>query len=220
VVVAHRSRLVRDLVRTVLAGHGTEVVGETSSRSTLVEVCRKTGAAVAIADTELDDGPLAEVLPDVLSAGCRVLVLSEDDSPDTLTTVLVAGASGYLLVGDTSAERVAEAVHAVAQGDAALNPAVAAAILEQWRHLSTAPTRGDRIGTLTPRELEVLQWLADGLATKAIARQLGVAVKTVENHKARIFEKLGVRNQAHAVSVGLANGLITAPPRPEAPETS
>ena len=61
--------------------------------------------------------------------------------------------------------------------------------------------------------------MAEGMATKTIARHLGVAIKTVENHKIRIFDKLGVRTQAHAVSVAIGHGLLTTAPRrdPAAP---
>src|SRR5436305_1144934 len=65
---------------------------------------------------------------------------------------------------------------------------------------------------LTPRELDVLEAMSDGLATKAIASRLGVATKTVENHKVRIFDKLGVRTQAQAVSLAIGHGLLSRPP--------
>jgi DNA-binding NarL/FixJ family response regulator len=86
-------------------------------------------------------------------------------------------------------------------------------LLEQWRRLRDA----GRIGTvgggvspsLTVREMDVLVAMADGLPAKAVARRLGVAVKTVENHKIRIYDKLGVRTQAHAVSLAISQGLLT-----------
>jgi len=67
-----------------------------------------------------------------------------------------------------------------------------------------------RAPNLTARELEVLAAMADGLSAKAIALRLGVALKTVENHKVRIFDKLGVQTQAHAVSVAIGLG-VTRP---------
>jgi DNA-binding NarL/FixJ family response regulator len=82
--------------------------------------------------------------------------------------------------------------------------------LQQWRRLRSAPvlSAGEKRPRLTPRELEILIKMTDGLATKAIARSLGVAVKTVENHKIRIFDKLGVRTQAHAVAMAIGHGLV------------
>ena len=79
--------------------------------------------------------------------------------------------------------------------------------------------RPGMVRTLTTREHAVLVVMAEGMATKTIARHLGVAIKTVENHKIRIFDKLGVRTQAHAVSVAIGHGLLTTAPRrdPAAP---
>ena len=65
--------------------------------------------------------------------------------------------------------------------------------------------------SLTPRELEVLVALAEGLTTKAIASRLGVAMKTVESHKVRLFDKLGARTQAHAVSIAVGRHLVAHP---------
>lgn len=79
--------------------------------------------------------------------------------------------------------------------------------------------RPGMVRALTAREHAVLVAMAEGMATKTIARHLGVAIKTVENHKIRIFDKLGVRTQAHAVSVAIGQGLLTTAPRrdPAAP---
>jgi DNA-binding NarL/FixJ family response regulator len=75
----------------------------------------------------------------------------------------------------------------------------------QWR---TSRGSGSQRASLTPREREVLMALAKGLTTKAIARRLGVAMKTVESHKIRLFSKLGARTQAHAVSIAIGQHLV------------
>ncbi len=86
------------------------------------------------------------------------------------------------------------AIIAVGRGEVALNPEVLSTILHQWRRLRAQPVSvgSRRRPALTPRELDILAAMSDGLAAKAIAARLGVALKTVENHKIRIFEKLGV----------------------------
>ncbi|HEV7888376.1 MAG TPA: LuxR C-terminal-related transcriptional regulator, partial [Acidimicrobiales bacterium] len=118
------------------------------------------------------------------------------------------GVSGYLLY-DAAPEEVALGVVAVARGAAVLNPTAAAMVLTQWRRMrSSAAGGGRRISPLTPREADVLAALVDGLPTKGIAQRLSMATKTVENHKIRIFDKLGVRTQAHAVSVAISSGLV------------
>jgi DNA-binding NarL/FixJ family response regulator len=99
----------------------------------------------------------------------------------------------------------------VASGSAVLAPAAAGTILEQWRRLRESGGSGAAgLPDLTPRESEVLAAMVDGLASKAIARRLGMALKTVESHKTHIFDKLGVPTQAAAVSFAIAHGLIPA----------
>jgi DNA-binding NarL/FixJ family response regulator len=74
--------------------------------------------------------------------------------------------------------------------------------------ITQLPTRADVHTSLTPREIEVLQLIGNGLMTRQISEVLGISPKTVENHKQRIFLKLGVQNQAHAVSVALRRGYL------------
>lgn len=216
VVVADASQMVRDILRTVLSKAGIDVVGDTGSITHLVELCRLRSPHVVVAGVMLDGQPLDSWLPQVLATGARVLVLSDGGASEHLTAVLLAGASGCLVLADTAPAGVTEAVRAVAQGEAALHPMVAKVILKQWRQLRAPAGEQTADGvSLTPREREILAAMADGLATKSIARKLGVAAKTVDNHKARIFSKLRARNQSHAVSAAIAAGLLPAEVGPE-----
>lgn len=211
IAVAHRGRLERDLVDSVLTDAGLDVVARVTTVAALLDVARDLGPDVVITDSCLDDGSLIGAVSTLVAAGCRVLVLSEDESTDTITAMLLRGASGYLILGAATVAHVVDAVRSVSDGDAALNPAVAAAVLDQWRRSRTAGHGGSG-GRLTARELEVLAAMAQGMAAKAIARELGLAVKTVENHKARVFEKLGAKNQANAVAIASARGLLRTEP--------
>ncbi|MGH8883788.1 MAG: response regulator transcription factor [Egibacteraceae bacterium] len=208
-VVADASELVRAILRAVLSRAGIDVVGDTGSTTHLIELCRRCAPDVVVAGIVLGGEPLEPSLAKVLATGTKVLVLADSAAPERLGGVLLAGASGYLALEDTAPARVAEAVHAVGRGEAALHPMAAGMVLEQWRRLrATAGNQAPKDVSLTPREREVLAAMADGLATKSIARQLGVAAKTVDNHKARIFAKLRARNQSEAVSVAIAAGLL------------
>jgi DNA-binding NarL/FixJ family response regulator len=214
VVVADRSLLLRNLLTELADGHGIAVVGETARGAELIELCQLLGPDVVISDIELEDTTLEECLPALLRGGNRVLALCADSSPDRLVPVLVAGASGYLM-HDASPEQVLDALEAVAGGAAVLDPVAAGTILSQWRTLRLAgSTTQPRRPELTPREEEVLRAMVEGLAAKAIAKRLGVATKTIENHKIRIFDKLGVRTQAQAVSLTISQGLLANGPIP------
>jgi DNA-binding NarL/FixJ family response regulator len=209
-VVADSSTLLRRLLRTVCGRHGLRVVAETPSLADLLELCTTETPDVVVTAATLADG---EVGPAHVSAmagqGIRLLVVCDDPSPERLTALLAAGVSGYLM-HDSAPDEIARAVAEVARGSAVLHPSAAGTILLQWRRLrdeagsGLSPTRPE----LTPREIDVLTAMADGLAAKAIARRLGVAVKTVENHKIRVFDKLGVHTQAHAVSLAIGHGLL------------
>jgi DNA-binding NarL/FixJ family response regulator len=210
-VLADPDVMVRNLLRVVCDRHDIRVVGETGSGAELLDLCEAEAPDVVVAAGALSDGLIESFLAAVLRCGVRVVVLCNDPSPERLTGLLAGGVSGYLM-HDSAPDAVAESVVAVARGAAALHPAAAVTILEQWRQFRR--TGGGSSGglaprvTLTPRERDVLVAMVDGLATKAIARRLGVAIKTVENHKIRVFDKLGVRTQAHAVSIAIGQGLL------------
>lgn len=208
VVLAHHDLLTRDLMRLVCASQEIYVVAETDSFFALLVHCAEEQPDVVLAADRLDGEPLDDHLVALLATGTQVVVLTDDPSPERITSLLARGVAGYLL-HDTAPEQLAEAVRAVASGAAALHPTAAAMLLQQWRALRAGTSSGlQPRATLTTREREILEAMADGLATKQIARRLGVAPKTVENHKIRIFDKLGVNNQAHAVSVAIGQGVL------------
>jgi DNA-binding NarL/FixJ family response regulator len=114
-----------------------------------------------------------------------------------------AGARGYLLKGATQ-EEIIRAVHAVATGEAIFGPGIAGRVLQ----LLSGPGRSaDPFPELTTRERQVLQLLASGLSTTAVAERLGLATKTVTNHAAAVFAKLGVSSRAEAVQRARRAGL-------------
>jgi DNA-binding NarL/FixJ family response regulator len=210
VLVANPSPLLRAIEARACSADGIDVVGQASSCDGLLEQARRTQAHVVLSTTGYDDGPLSQVLRNLLASRARVLVVDDEPKPALLNALLFAGISGYLHIGDIGPTELVAGVRAVAAGDAALHPAAAALVLEQWRAMRQHAPVGDNSPRteLTVRELEVLTAMADGLATKAIALHLKVATKTVENHKARVFAKLGARNHAHAVSIAVTQGLL------------
>lgn len=219
-ITAHRSTFIRDVLRISGVARKIYVVGEARSATELVELCRSEQPDVVYAEDSFDDGSEIEsVLVLLNTTGARVIVVCDDPSPERLTRILALGAHGYLR-HDTTPEQVLDAVESVAGGAAVLGPAATATVLDQWRKLRE-PARGNTItggvaSSLTVREHDVLVAMADGLPAKSIARRLGMATKTVENHKIRIYDKLGVRTQAHAVSLAISQGLLTGDLAPAA----
>lgn len=208
VVIAHDDHLVRDVVGRACGRGGVQVVAEAETYDDLLERCEELEPDVAVTADRLGDTVVEDALSALLNTETRIIVLSADPSPDRLTHLLARDLAGYLSY-DSRPEEVVYGILAVARGELALNPEVLSTIVHQWRRLRSEPVAvgGQRRPALTPRELDILTAMSDGLAAKAIALRLGVALKTVENHKIRIFEKLGVRTHAHAVTVAMAHGL-------------
>lgn len=212
VVIAHDDDLVREMLRLACDRGGVQVVGEALSYDDLLYLCAGVAPEVTVVGDQLEGRPVEEVVASLVGTGTKVIVLSADPSPDRLGHLLARDLCGYLS-HDACPDEVVGAIHAVARGEVALNPEVLTTILHQWRRLRAQPVSvgSRRRPALTPRELDILTAMSDGLAAKAIAVRLGVALKTVENHKIRIFEKLGVRSHAHAVTVAMAYGLAGSP---------
>jgi NarL family two-component system response regulator LiaR len=135
----------------------------------------------------------------------RVIVLTSFAEDDRLLPAIQAGAAGYLLK-NAAPQELARAVRAAHAGAAVLDPFIAARLVEALAQ----PAGGPPPERLTAREREVLELIARGLSNKRIARELGIAEKTVKTHVGHVLAKLGVadRTQAavHAVRAGLVPG--------------
>lgn len=190
-------------------------VGAVGSLGELRSVSERSRPQVVLSACWFADGELLDAMPALLSTGARVLLLATSTPTDSVSALLLAGASGCLSIDECGQADVLAGVRTVAAGHAALHPSVAAAVLRQWRTMraSTASvTARSEPPTLTSREIEVLSALARGLPTKTIARELSVSPKTVEAHISRLLSKLGARNRAHAISVARSYGLFDGQP--------
>lgn len=214
-VIAHDDRLLAEVLGFACAQRGVEVTGSACDYEDLINQCRVLAPHVVVASDWLADAPIEEAIERLAEAQARVIVLSADSSPDRIAELLASDVAG-LMSYDASPDEIVSGIQAVARGEVAVDAAVVTVILGQWRRLRAQPVSfgARRRPTLTPRELDILTAMIDGLAAKAIAARLGMALKTVENHKIRIFEKLGVRSHAHAVTMAMAYGLAKAPDCP------
>ncbi len=126
----------------------------------------------------------------------QVLMLTVFEDTEKIFDALAAGASGYLLKR-LSPKKLVEAIEDVYVGGAPMSAPIARKVVKSFK--ATAP-RGDESADLSPREHSVLDGLAEGLAYKQIADQLGVSIHTVRNYIRRIYEKLHVRTRTEAVA--------------------
>ncbi|MEV0006852.1 response regulator transcription factor [Streptomyces sp. NPDC047973] len=145
--------------------------------------------------------------------GTQVVVLTTFADDDSLFTALQAGARGYL-TKDARGEEIAQAIQAVLAGDAGLSPKVQSRLLERVTAQVTAsgaPPPAELPDSLTPREVEVLVLIADGLSNTEIARTLHISRATVKTHINNLFAKTGARDRTGAVRYAYGKGLAQPP---------
>lgn len=196
------------VVRSGLAGllggeTDLEVVGEADDGAQGVALAAELRPDLVLMDLRMPGMDGATATAAITKAGtARVLVLTTYDTDADILRAVEAGATGYLLK-DTPREQLVDAVRAAARGETVLAPPLAAKLMRQVRG-------GDQ---LTPRELEVLQLVAQGRSNPEIARELFIGEATVKTHLLHVFDKLGVDDRTRAVTVALERGILTTPSR-------
>lgn len=184
------------------------VVGEAADAEDAVRQARELRPDVALVDVRMPGGGLeATRRMKAERPELRVLILSQYDDPVYLHQALAAGASGYALKR-TGGQELLQAIRAVVRGEVYLHPSLTRVLVEEnWgprQHPQTAP-----IEPLTERETEVLRLIAHGYTTPEIATELYLSVRTVEVHKTRLMEKLGVRGRRALVQYARQQGLLS-----------
>ena len=175
-----------------------EVVAEASGVEEAVRIHAEALPDVILLDCQLSDGEGHDVLKRIreVQEDARIVMLSVDESEETIFRAIDSGAMAYL----SKAGPIEELLHAIreaAQGRAFLPPAIA----ETLNRRSARPE-------LSEREMQVLKLVAHGQPNKIIASELGIAEATVKVHLTRIFSKLGVQDRTTATTKALHTGLV------------
>ena len=208
VVLVDDQKLVRQGFRLILAVEpDITVVGEATNGAEGVDVVKETAPDVVLMDVQMPvmDGVAATAKIREFS-DVKVVILTTFDRDDYLFDALRAGASGFLLK-DAPPEELLAAIRTVHRGDAVIAPSTTRRLMAHMvprlrsDHARTAECEHEQaaVESLTPREREVLQLMAEGKANSAIASALHVSVGSAEKHIASIFAKLGVRDRTRAV---------------------
>ena len=196
----------RDGVRVALSiDPEVDVVGEAASGEEAVEVVAGLHPDVIFMDVRMQgmDGIEATRAIRVILPAAKVILFTVEESRAAIAEAIQAGVSGYLLK-DVSPADLVRAARMAMEGKAVIHAALTRAFMDEVRF--TPSYRNDT--SLSRREIEILQGIASGSATKELARDLGISAHTVKTHLERIFDKLGANDRAQAVAIALRKGLV------------
>jgi two-component system nitrate/nitrite response regulator NarL len=192
------------IAHSVNSREGLELVGQASTGREAIAVALETRPDLAVLDVEMPDLGGLDVLQAINREGLSTRVLFVSGSLDAAKSysLIEAGAAG-VLEKDAMPEQIGDALIRIAQGETVLAPSVQAGLMREVRD------RRERTPTvLSPREAEVLEFLAAGLSAPQIAAELHLSPSTIKTHLQRLYERLGVSDRAAAGAEGMRRGLI------------
>ena len=190
----------RGLTDLLTTTNDLTIVGEAATAADALHRIPAAAPDVALLDARLPDGSGIDVCREIRSSypNVRCLILTSYDDDEALFAAVMAGASGYLLkqIGGNS---LLEGIRQVAAGRSLLDPAVTGKLLDRLRN----PVQPDPVaGSLTAREREILDLIADGYTNRQIGERLFLAEKTVKNYVSGLLTKLGMQRRTQAAVYG------------------
>src|SRR5215467_1226 len=215
VMIVDDHRVAAEALSELLARYpNIEVVGWAAAVSEALAIGDGEPADVAIIDFRLSDQRWSDAAAAIRFhwPGTSVVIVNADESDDVLIDAIEAGVAGYLIKSATGAEVVAALRRAVT-GEALFPARRLADVLARQRQLAgRRKEQLELLGTLTPRELEILTVMARGLDNRAMARELGIGYSTVRSHVRGVLEKLGAHSKLEAVARAMELDLLHTHP--------
>lgn len=208
VLIVDDHAVVRRGLRSFLGSEGDiQVVGEAAGGAEAVEKARELLPQVVLMDLVMPgmDGIETTRRVTEVSPTSRVLVLTSFGEDEKVFPAIKAGATGYLLK-DVPAKDLGRAIRSVARGEFLLGPEVAGTMLDELRAPPKKPERG--AGELTPREIEVLALVGQGLTNQQIAHELCISIRTVKAHVSSILGKLHAADRTQAALYAVRQGWV------------
>ena len=199
--------LVRAGIRALIEGKpGIEVIAETGDGEEALRIIGELHPDLVLLDITMPTINGFEVLEQITKQypQTRAIILTVHEGTEYAIRALRAGAAGYLLKSAASIE-LEDAISAVAQGGTYLAQEISQKTLFEY---ARAGTSQDLLASLTARQREILKLIAEGQSTKEIGSKLNISVKTVESHRAKLAEKLGIHDVAGLVRFAIRMGLI------------
>jgi DNA-binding NarL/FixJ family response regulator len=210
IILADDHRIMREGLRALLEKEaGIEVIAEAENGRTTVELSRELNPDVVVIDIGMPDLNGIDATRQIVSesSSVKVIALSMHSDKKFVREMLSAGASGYLLK-DSAFEELGTALATVINNKTYLSPKIADTVVKDY--LGQIETKESKVSpSLTKREREVLQLIAEGKTTKDIASQLYVSIKTIETHRKQIMDKVGLNSVAELTKYAIREGLTS-----------
>ena len=211
IVLANDHVLVRQGLRRILEGTGDlEVIGEASDGLELLDLLRKVSPHMVILDIYMPRLRGIEAIHEIklIDPEVNVLILTMHKDKEYLYLALSSGAKGYLLKEDADKE-LFSAIEKIRQGKTYISPYFSEELIDDLVQLGRGDTKPTfDIDPLTPRERQILKLIAEGKSSKEIADLLFISARTVDNHRARMMEKLNMKKATDLVKYALQKGYI------------
>jgi RNA polymerase sigma factor (sigma-70 family) len=187
-----------------------EVVGESHDGKDTVEKAKELKPDVVLMDIGMPNLNGLEATRQIKkhNPNIKVLILTIHKNEEYIFQSLQTGASGYLLK-DTAVEDLISAIHSVYKDDSFLSPGISKTVIDAFLRKSSKERVPTAFDTLTPREREILQLIAEGHTNPEIAKRLYISKKTVEAHRSHIMEKLDIHDVVDLVKYAIRKGIVT-----------
>ncbi|HBF39540.1 MAG TPA: DNA-binding response regulator [Firmicutes bacterium] len=210
IIIAEDHHLVRAGLKAFLQQEAdVSIVGEASDGPETLEITERLKPDILILDIGMPKLNGIQILRKLTDSklGTRVIILTMYSDTSFIKRSFQYGAKGYLLKNSVSEELIL-AVRAVYRGEIFLSSAISGFILDDFLNHQDKEDLVDAFDSLSPREVEVLQLIAEGYSNSSIAQMLFISPKTVDKHRANLITKLNVHDTAGLIRVAIKNKLI------------
>ena len=207
ILIADDHPLMRQGLRVLVQAQSDMVlVGEVSDGEQAVKQTLALQPDIVIMDLQMPVKDGLEATREITQSGssAQIIILTSFSDDDKVYAAIKAGAMGFLLK-DASAEYMLDAIHMVQRGESVLHPTIARKLMQDIRQPSILPPTTE---PLTPRELEALSYLAQGMSNREIADKLSVSERTVSTHVRNILDKTHLANRTQAALYAREQGIV------------
>jgi DNA-binding NarL/FixJ family response regulator len=204
IVLADDHVVVRQGLRALLERQGFEVVGEASDGREAIRLCQALHPDTVVLDLSMPLLNGIDAAYEITRAkmGAKLVLLTMHTEGQFVAESIRAGVKAYVLKTN-ACEELVQAIRSVCRGEMYLTPSISAIIVEAFLAKGKAPAT-----TITGRERQVLQLIAEGKTTKEVASILGISIRTAESHRSNLMERLNIHEAAGLVRYAVRNGLI------------